>query len=214
LIRGRINGDVAGALQRGQSLIELALLLPLILFLLLGLTDVARAVFYYNVISNAAREGGREAVLAYNQCSNRVLGTTDNAATCPAPPSPPSSATLVGVQQAIKNGAGGIMSFDYTNAGINTDTGTPTSCTPTPNSGCVYVFLSGTGSSCTDASGKPDSGPGPTDRYSLCDFNQAKTGGGHNAVVEINYQFLPFTPLVKDFLTVSYWAKSEMRTEY
>jgi hypothetical protein len=192
-------------------MVEFAILLPVIIFLTLGLADVARVIYYYNVVSNAAREGAREAVLSYNRCSNQVVGPV---AADPSCQTPPAQASLVGVEKAVNGGAGGIMKFDFTNAELNTHTGTPQSCTPADNSGCVYVFINGAGTGCTDASGTPDRGPGPTDEYSLCDFDQDKATGSHDVVVEIQYKFLPFTPLVKDFLTVSYWAKSEMRTEY
>lgn len=47
----------------GQSLIEFALLLPLIVFLSLGFLDLGRAVFYYSSLSNAVREGTRDGVV-------------------------------------------------------------------------------------------------------------------------------------------------------
>jgi len=43
----------------GQSLIELAIILPLMLLLVMGIFDLGRAIFYYSVIHNAAREGAR-----------------------------------------------------------------------------------------------------------------------------------------------------------
>jgi Flp pilus assembly protein TadG len=43
--------------QSGQSLIEVALALPLLLVLFLGLVDGARAYYYAGVVANAAREG-------------------------------------------------------------------------------------------------------------------------------------------------------------
>lgn len=49
--------------QAGQSLIEFALLIPLMFLLVLGLFDIGRAIFYYAVMNNAAREGSRFAVV-------------------------------------------------------------------------------------------------------------------------------------------------------
>jgi hypothetical protein len=63
----------------------------------------------------------------------------------------------------------------------------------------------------------PGCGPNPpTDTYSVCDYNASKEGGSHDVVVEIEYNFVPFTPLVANALGNStiMWAKSEMRTEY
>jgi Flp pilus assembly protein TadG len=43
--------------ERGQSLVELALLLPILLTIVLGATDVGRLFFAYTALANAAREG-------------------------------------------------------------------------------------------------------------------------------------------------------------
>ena len=51
-------------LQRGQSLVEFALLLPLLLLILVLLFDLGRAVYYYSVIHNAAREGARYGIIS------------------------------------------------------------------------------------------------------------------------------------------------------
>jgi Flp pilus assembly protein TadG len=51
---------------RGQSLVELALLLPLLLLFLMMILDLGRAVYYYSVIHNAAREGARYGIVHYH----------------------------------------------------------------------------------------------------------------------------------------------------
>jgi Flp pilus assembly protein TadG len=43
--------------SRGQSLVELALMFPLLLFILVGVLDLGRAYYAYVTITNAAREG-------------------------------------------------------------------------------------------------------------------------------------------------------------
>ncbi|MDP9265333.1 MAG: pilus assembly protein [Chloroflexota bacterium] len=43
--------------QAGQSLVELAISLPVLLLIVLGLADVGRAFYYTSAIANAAREG-------------------------------------------------------------------------------------------------------------------------------------------------------------
>jgi TadE-like protein len=50
--------------QRSQALIEFALISPVLLLLLFGIIDIGRAVFYYDTLSHAAREGARTAVQA------------------------------------------------------------------------------------------------------------------------------------------------------
>lgn len=49
--------------ERGQSLVEFALVLPLLLLLLLGIVDFARAWNVFEVLTDAAREGARVAVV-------------------------------------------------------------------------------------------------------------------------------------------------------
>jgi Flp pilus assembly protein TadG len=49
--------------DRGQSLVEFALVFPLALLLILAVFDVGRAVFVYNGLTNAAREGVRLAIV-------------------------------------------------------------------------------------------------------------------------------------------------------
>lgn len=47
----------------GQTLIEFAFILPLLLVLVMALFDIGRAVFYYAVLNNAVREGTRFAIV-------------------------------------------------------------------------------------------------------------------------------------------------------
>lgn len=49
--------------RRGQSLVEFALVFPIAILLLMAVFDVGRAVFAYNGLTNAAREGARLAAV-------------------------------------------------------------------------------------------------------------------------------------------------------
>jgi Flp pilus assembly protein TadG len=49
--------------EKGQDLIEFALLLPLLLLLLTGIMEFGLAVMAYNTIANAAREGARYGII-------------------------------------------------------------------------------------------------------------------------------------------------------
>jgi hypothetical protein len=49
--------------ERGQALVEFALILPILLILLLGILDFGRAVAAYNSVSNGARSGARVAIV-------------------------------------------------------------------------------------------------------------------------------------------------------
>jgi Flp pilus assembly protein TadG len=49
--------------RRGQALVEFALIIPLFLLVLVAIFDLGRAVFAYNTLTNAAREGARTAIV-------------------------------------------------------------------------------------------------------------------------------------------------------
>jgi hypothetical protein len=86
--------------QRSQALIEFALVSPVLLLLVFGIIDIGRAVFYYDTLNHAAREGARAAVKASNQLptnanvltvvTNHMIGTP---VLQPCPNGPVTSAT-------------------------------------------------------------------------------------------------------------------------
>ena len=55
--------------RRGQSLVELALALPVVIILGLGVSDIGRAYFYREAVVNAARQALRNAVLQPQQAA-------------------------------------------------------------------------------------------------------------------------------------------------
>ena len=86
--------------QRSQALIEFALVSPVLLLLLFGIVDIGRAVFYYDTVNHAAREGARTAVRASGQLPTNadVLATVTSQligapVTAPCPQGPVTSAT-------------------------------------------------------------------------------------------------------------------------
>ena len=86
--------------QRSQALIEFALVSPVLLLLVFGVVDIGRAVFYFDTVNHAAREGARVAIRATNQLptNNDVLtavtGQMQGAAVSePCPQGPVSSGT-------------------------------------------------------------------------------------------------------------------------
>ncbi len=199
---------------KGQTMVEFALVAPLAFILLFGLVDVARAVFYYNTMSSAAREGAREAILSYNQFGNDQPN--------PAPPGP---TDVIGVKPAVRRAGAGVLQFDFLSGTAN---GRSPACgaannEPSANHGCVWVFEVGTGQTCTgpttaNPASAANTGPNPaSDRYSNeCDFSPSKAGGHHDVVVEIEFRFAPYTPIVSNVMGagIDLWAKSEMRSEY
>lgn len=57
--------------SRGQGLVEFALVLPLVMFMVFGVLDFGRAVFTYNTVSEAARVAGRKALVDQNRTDVR-----------------------------------------------------------------------------------------------------------------------------------------------
>lgn len=106
--------------QSGQSMTEFAILAPIFFLLLLGTIDLGRAVYTYNAISNATREGARAAI-PYDA------------------PLPTNAAVLAAVQSKL--GGGFSLSLDpcLTPGPCATPT-TPT----TPNTGFIW-YSSGIG---------------------------------------------------------------------
>jgi Flp pilus assembly protein TadG len=65
--------------DRGQSLVEFALVFPVMILLLVGIFDLGRLVFAYNDITNAARTGLRVAIV--NQGGTAARDATVDQAT-------------------------------------------------------------------------------------------------------------------------------------
>lgn len=63
---------------RGQSLIEVALVLPLLIVVVLGTFDFGRAIFAFNSVSNAARTSARVAIV--NQTPSAIESAARNEA--------------------------------------------------------------------------------------------------------------------------------------
>jgi Flp pilus assembly protein TadG len=50
--------------QAGQTAVEFALVLPILILILMGVFDFGRAFYAYSVVANSAREGARAGVYA------------------------------------------------------------------------------------------------------------------------------------------------------
>ena len=66
--------------SRGQSLVEFALILPILLLLVLGAMDIGRIITTKIAVTNAAREGAN--FLSRNVFMDEVLNSDDIDATC------------------------------------------------------------------------------------------------------------------------------------
>lgn len=89
---GRARGRAG---QRGQGLVETALVLPVIILIFMGIFDFGRAVFFYNAVSEAARNGSR--IASVNQTSADICQVvSERAAGIALPATCAPSATAVG----------------------------------------------------------------------------------------------------------------------
>jgi TadE-like protein len=101
----------------GQSMVEFAILAPIFFLLLLGTIDLGRAIYIYNTISDAAREGTRAAV--------------------PFDTPLPTNNTVIGAVQS-KLGGGFNLQVDTVCEGQPASGSCPT--TPTqPNTGLIWL---------------------------------------------------------------------------
>lgn len=62
--------------ERGQTLVEFALILPVFVLVLVGLFDLGRGVFAFNTVSNAAREAVRVGIV--DQTCQTILDEARN----------------------------------------------------------------------------------------------------------------------------------------
>src|SRR5437879_6590972 len=63
--------------SRGQSLVEAAITLPIVLLLALGVTDLGRSFYYREAVTNSARQALRIAVSSEQQSTaNNVCAST------------------------------------------------------------------------------------------------------------------------------------------
>ena len=62
----------------GQSLIEFAIIFPLLFFLVTGFLDLGRGVFYYSSLSNAVREATRYAIVNKNDLDQAFSNPSNN----------------------------------------------------------------------------------------------------------------------------------------
>jgi Flp pilus assembly protein TadG len=86
--------------SRGQALAEFALVIPIVLLLMLALLDAGRAVFVYNGLTNAAREGARLAIVNQDPA---LVGDRIQAATFGAAVSNLGDSTLVRYHKSLPN---------------------------------------------------------------------------------------------------------------
>ncbi|MEX0710419.1 MAG: TadE/TadG family type IV pilus assembly protein [Chloroflexota bacterium] len=82
--------------QRGQSLVEVALVVPIVILMFMGIFDFGRAIFAYNSVAEAARNGSRVAIV--NQTAADIcLVAAERATGLGLPTACAGSSTAIGV---------------------------------------------------------------------------------------------------------------------
>jgi Flp pilus assembly protein TadG len=86
--------------RRGQAFVELALILPVIMILLMGVLDLGPVFYRYEAIANGAREAARQCAITKSLSSSQLGTIASNEAgagiTLTALAFPPCDALLVG----------------------------------------------------------------------------------------------------------------------
>ncbi len=116
-MKQRIIGQRIGRASRrasGQALVEFALTLPLLLLLVIGLVEFGRAWNAFQVITDAAREGARTAVIADPAITeDSVYGTIRSALARAALEADSAKISLAGVDAATGQPARVEIQYPY-----------------------------------------------------------------------------------------------------
>lgn len=115
--------------SRGQSLVEFSLVFPIIVLLVVGFFEIGRAVFAFNTIANAARQGVRVATV------NQLSDVTDCDETRPIEDPYEPHWSIRGC--AIMTGS--VIGIKTSNVSVSyaAPPGTTLSCDPTLHVGCI-----------------------------------------------------------------------------
>ena len=64
--------------ERGQGMVEFALIIPILLFIVVGIFDLGRGIYYYNVVSGSAREAARKSIVCGGATTATDCSTVDS----------------------------------------------------------------------------------------------------------------------------------------
>jgi len=178
---------------RGQSLVEMALIAPILIMMLVSVIDFGRAAYVYATLSSAVREGARQASLTGN-----------------------TRMTNADVVTAVKRNAVGLSLAPATCVnGAYSGTAWPPS-TPAaggPNTGVIYIVSGSSNSATVDA----PAGQVPAGATGSCAAVNPAYAGHYPLTIKVIYNFQPLTPIVQQFLgsaSVTLTVASTMTTEY
>lgn len=175
--------------KRGQSIVEAAITLPLVLLLSLGVIDLGRSFYFREAVTNSVRQALRMAVSPYQQSTaDAVCASTSGGpvATTVSSPIPPSGGQIVTIanQAALESSATGAPAGSVLNGATITVT---------------FHCLAGVG--VTNTTGNAN---GPS------------SAGSDAITASITYNLKVVTPLLWPIVgtTVPITVSSSQRTEY
>ncbi len=93
--------------EEAQGIVEFALILPVMLLLIFGIIDLARAVWEENALAYAAREGTRYAIV-HGSAGNPVVTAGYSANTCTNGTMQPSGSNCSYIYDTVTNAAVGV----------------------------------------------------------------------------------------------------------
>ncbi len=175
-----------GRRARGQSLVEMAMIAPVLILILLSVIDFGRAAYDYTTLSGAVHEGARVAVRT--------------GATHPADGDVLSAVESYGIGLSL--GAGPC---------VNGYLSGPLTAPSSPNTGYVYVVAGATGATVNAPGGQPSAPATLT-----CGAVTPAYAGRYPLAVTVKFNFQPLTPLAAQFFPsgIVMTVTSTMSTEY
>ena len=158
--------------QRSQSMVEFALVAPLLLVLLFGIVDFGRVIYVYITINQAVNEGARAAI-----ADSPLLPTNAD------------------VESAVKRHA---VDVSLANPCPN---GPITTATPPQNQGWVYITEPDPPATPETLSPTLQDAPGGQ-LWGFSTGSCSATNAAHDHAplqITIRYNFVPFTPLIRQW---------------
>jgi Flp pilus assembly protein TadG len=178
--------------KRAQSLVEMAMIAPILIMMLVSVIDFGRAAYDYSTLAGAVREGARQAALT---------GST--------------RMTDADVVTAVKRYAVGLSlaAAPCVNGAAGAAWPPSTPASAAPNSGVIYIVSGSSNSASFNAPG----GQAPANATGSCEAVNPAYAARYPLTVKVVYNFQPLTPFVQQFLgsgSVTLTVASTMTTEY
>ena len=175
--------------QRSQSLVEFALIAPILVLLLFGIVDFGRVIYVYATLNQAVNEGARTAIRA-----SQLLPTNSD------------------VETAVKHHAVDVV---LANPCPN---GPITTATPPANQGWIFLTEPNPPTTAESLSPSLENAPGGQ-MWSNASGTCSATNPAHDHAplqVTIRYNFVPFTPLIQQVTAnqIIISAAATYQTEY